>query len=112
MRFSPGAAMPHQLCPLQHTQVLGDCRLRHLCKAGQLVHGHLTFPRQFLKDRSTGWVGERPEHRIGVSGLHEKTIAIWLSVVKRQFKDLLSGLQKPTLLQIVMLGSGGFPYTC
>jgi hypothetical protein len=84
--------MSHQLCSLEHRQMLRDGRLRDTREMGQCVNGLFALSRQFFEDGSSGRVGERTEHEVGGSGLHEETITKWLWFVKQKFHALAMGI--------------------
>ena len=56
--FASLTAMPYQLCPLQHGEMLGDSRLGYSRIAGQCVDGLFALPGQFLEDGPAGRIGE------------------------------------------------------
>src|SRR5208282_575874 len=60
--FTSLAAMPNQLCPLQHREVLGDSRLRYARIASQCVDGLFALPGQLLENGPARRIGESPEH--------------------------------------------------
>ena len=68
--FASLAAMPYQLCPLQHRQVLGDSRLGDARIASQRVDGLFALPGQLLEDGPARRIGEGTEDVIGIGRLH------------------------------------------
>ena len=58
--------MPHQLCPLQHSQMLGDGGLRDAGIASERVDGLFTLPGQLFEDGSAGGIGQGAEDVIGL----------------------------------------------
>ena len=70
--------------------MLGDGRLRNSGAAGQRMYRLLAIPRQPLKDRPAGRVGERSENVIGELR-HGQTITVWLLFVKIKFSGSLCG---------------------
>jgi hypothetical protein len=68
--FASLAAMPHQLCPLQHRQMLGDSRLRYARIASQCVDRLFALPGQLLEDGSARRIGKSAEDVIGIGRLH------------------------------------------
>jgi hypothetical protein len=75
------APMLHQLRPLQHGQVLGHSRLRDIRISGECMHCLLALPNQLFEDSSSRGIGKGTKDVIGDSGLHRKTITMWLLVV-------------------------------
>ena len=60
VRLASLAAMPYQLCPLQHRQVLRNGRLRNAGVIGQDVHRLFPVAGQALEDRPTRRVRRGP----------------------------------------------------
>jgi len=57
VRFASLAAMPYQLCPLEHREVLGNSRLRYARIVSQCMDGLFALPGQLLKDGPAGGIG-------------------------------------------------------
>jgi hypothetical protein len=82
--FASVAAMPYQLCSLQHREVLGDSRLGDARIASQCVDGLFALPGQHLEEGPASRVGKSTEHVIGIGRLHTRNHnRFWLWFVKR-----------------------------
>lgn len=68
--FAPLAAMAHQLCPLEHGEVLGDGGLRDTGKASQCVYGLFAMPGKLLEDGPPRGIGECTKDVIGADSSH------------------------------------------
>jgi len=79
--FAALAAMPYQLGPLKHGEVLGDGGLRNTGAIGQSVDGLLAVAGEALEDCPAGGIGERSENMVR-EDWHAETIAKWLLIVK------------------------------
>ncbi len=73
--FAALAAMAHQLCPLEHGEVLGDGGLRDIGKASQCVDGLFAMAGELLEDGPARGVGECAKDVMGAGSSHRnKTI--------------------------------------
>jgi len=82
--FASLAAMPHELCALEHGEVLGDGGLRDACEVSQCVDGLFALPRELFEEGAAGGVGESAKDVIGIDVLHVKTITRWLLVCQER----------------------------